>query len=230
MVKTKSQDNLCAQIESYWSWRSEIYDVACSKHYQWNEVFMSPFCESGPLNLLDMGTGSGFIAIGFAEKGHRVTGLDLAPEMLKLARKKANGENVSVNFMLGNAQEPPHFSELFNGITCRNLLWTLPDPLKALTAWRKLLKPMGRIVIADGMWGDRPYLKKDEPLMTRFREAYSTIKKDLPFFLGMTANDGKQLLEKAGFSCIARHDHLFHENPYENKYEFFVLSAINHLP
>ena len=61
----------------------------------------------------------------------------------------------------------------------------------------------------------------------KFKEAYSEIREQLPYFLGLSAENGFSLLEQAGFSEISRHDHLFHENPYEYNNEFFVLSAVN---
>ena len=47
----------------------------------------------------------------------------------------------------------------------------------------------------------------------QIQEAYSEIREQLPYFLGLSAENGFSLLEQAGFSEISRHDHLFHENP-----------------
>ncbi|MDD3426637.1 MAG: methyltransferase domain-containing protein [Aminobacterium sp.] len=221
----KSQEKPSEKIASYWSWRSKVYDNACSKHHQWHDIFLTPFKGKQPLDLLDMGSGTGFLAIGFAQKGHKVIGMDLSPEMVSFAKNEAKKQNLSVEFFLGNAEEPPYFPNLFDGITCRNLLWTLPNPLQALTSWKKLLKPHGQLVIADGLWEPRLYLAKEEPVTMKFKEAYSEIREQLPFFLGLSVENGISLLKQAGFSQIKRYDHLFSENPYEYKNKFFVLSA-----
>ncbi|ADE56610.1 MULTISPECIES: class I SAM-dependent methyltransferase [Aminobacterium] len=222
-----SSNTTAERVASYWSWRSQVYDTTCSKHTQWHDIFLAPFKDKKSLRLLDMGAGTGFLSLGFAKKGHRVTGIDLSPEMVNFARKMAREKNISIEFFLGDAQEPPLFSSPFDGITCRNLLWTLPNPLRALTAWKRLLKPQGLVVIADGLWEPRLYLAKEEPVTIKFKEAYSEIREQLPYFLGLSAENGFSLLEQAGFSEISRHDHLFHENPYEYNNEFFVLSAVN---
>ena len=156
MNTENSSPPMMGKIADYWSWRSEVYHTACSRHPQWHEIFLSPFEGKQSLRLLDMGTGTGFLALGFAERGHRVTGVDLSPEMIAFAKKEALRQNLSVEFLEGNAQEPPFPEEkLFDGITCRNLLWTLPNPLQALRAWKKLLKPEGTVVVGELIGGKR---------------------------------------------------------------------------
>ncbi len=226
MNTENSSPPMMEKIADYWSWRSEVYHTACSRHPQWHEIFLSPFEGKQSLRLLDMGTGTGFLALGFAERGHRVTGVDLSPEMIAFAKKEALRHNLAVEFLEGNAQEPPFQEEkIFDGITCRNLLWTLPNPLQALRAWKKLLKPEGTVVLADGMWEPRLYLAKNEPVTKVFTNAYEEIRKELPYFTGLQASQGEGLLLEAGFTSVVRHDALFRENPYEYRNEFFVLSA-----
>ncbi|MDN5319274.1 MAG: hypothetical protein PWR00_1237 [Thermovirga sp.] len=222
---TISQNKIFEKVVSYWDWRSKVYDKTCSKHHQWQDVFLAPFEGKHPLTILEMGSGTGFLSIGFAKRGHEVIGVDISPKMISFARKEAAKQNVNTKFHLGNAERPPSFPILFDGIVCRNLLWTLPNPLKAIVVWKKLLKPGGRIVISDGLWEPRLYLNKEEAVTVKFKEAYDEISTQLPFFLGLSVEDGISLLKQAGFSQIKRYDHLFSENPYEHKNEFFVLSA-----
>jgi len=35
----------------------------------------------------------------------------------------------------------------------RHVLWTLPDPARVLRHWRGLLRPGGRLVLVEGVWG-----------------------------------------------------------------------------
>jgi len=218
---------IAEKLASYWNWRSEVYAATHSGSRMWSKVFLTPFEGAGPLRLLDMGTGPGFLAVEFAGAGHDVTGMDLATDMLNIAKNRAAEKGLAINFIRGNAVEPPSFADPFDGVTCRNLLWTLPDPLKALKAWRKLLRPGGRIVIADGNW-DKPHHEKDTAMIEEFRRAYSSFRQEIPFFLGLSAQDGADLLEEAGFSRISRYDQFFDKNPYEEyQYDFFVMSAVN---
>jgi len=63
--------------------------------------------------VLEVGTGTGRIAISLALTGHRVTGLDPSEAMLALARQKAEELGVEVEFIAGNvtdlALEPGHY-------------------------------------------------------------------------------------------------------------------------
>ena len=109
-------------------------------------------------------------------------------------------------------------------MTCRNLLWTLPTPL-CPRAVEDRLKPGGTVVIADGLMGPRLYLQNGGEVVERFSEAYGEICRGLPFFPGISAEDGRTLLIEAGYEDVERHDHLFTENPYTERHDFFVLSA-----
>lgn len=222
----ETKDLITDRVRSYWDWRSHVYDTTCSRHRQWHEVFLAPFGEHGRrLDILDLGSGTGFMALGFARLGHRVTGVDISPEMVGFSRARAREEHLDVTFMQGDVAVLPSFDRLFDGVTCRNLLWTLPDPLCALARWKTALKPGGTVVIADGLWEPRLYLQNGGEVVERFSEAYGEICRGLPFFPGISAEDGRTLLIEAGYEDVERHDHLFTENPYTERHDFFVLSA-----
>ncbi len=57
--------------------------------------------DNAPKHVLDVGTGSGCIALGLAKSRHRwqVTGIDVSPEALEIARKNATANNVSVSWL-----------------------------------------------------------------------------------------------------------------------------------
>jgi len=80
-----------------------------------------------------------------AEMGCRVVGLDLSEEMLERAEKKARDRGVEVKFKPGDAENLPFGTGSFDAIVNRAVLWTLPDPKKALAEWRRVLKPGGRL-------------------------------------------------------------------------------------
>jgi SAM-dependent methyltransferase len=68
-------------------------------------------------DFLDVATGSGNAAIAAARRGARVTGLDLVPELVEAARKRAAEEGVSAEFVVGNAEELPFADDSFDRIT-----------------------------------------------------------------------------------------------------------------
>ncbi|MER5436299.1 class I SAM-dependent methyltransferase [Streptomyces sp. NPDC002588] len=102
-------------------------------------------------DLLDLGCGTGSLALLAAEQGHRVTGVDLSPPMIDLARAKLAGRDAV--FLLGDAAAPPVGEQRFDAVLVRHVLWTLPDPDRVLRHWRDLLRPGGRLVLVEGVWG-----------------------------------------------------------------------------
>jgi ubiquinone/menaquinone biosynthesis C-methylase UbiE len=105
-----------------------------------------------PADVLDIATGTGFLATIAAGLGHRVTGIDLAETMLAEARRNAAQSAVEATFALGDAVAPAFTRESFDALTCRHFLWTLRDPATAFRNWFALLRPGGRVVAIDGFW------------------------------------------------------------------------------
>ena len=68
-------------------------------------------------NLLDVATGSGNVAIPAALAGASVTGLDLTPELLEAARRRAEEAGVDIHFIEGDAEELPFADDSFDRVT-----------------------------------------------------------------------------------------------------------------
>ncbi len=105
-----------------------------------------------PADVLDLGCGTGSLSLLAAEQGHRVTGVDASPAMLGLARAKLAGHDAV--FLLGDAAAPPVGARRFDVVLVRHVLWTLPEPGRVLRHWAGLLRPGGRFVLVEGVWGD----------------------------------------------------------------------------
>ncbi|MBK3574105.1 class I SAM-dependent methyltransferase [Streptomyces sp. MBT65] len=102
-------------------------------------------------DVLDLGCGTGTLSLLAAEQGHRVTGVDLSPAMIDLARAKLAGRDAA--FLIGDAAAPPVGEQRFDVVLVRHVLWTLPDPARVLRHWCDLLRPGGRLVLIEGRWG-----------------------------------------------------------------------------
>jgi SAM-dependent methyltransferase len=103
-------------------------------------------------DVVDLGCGTGSMSLLAAERGHRVTGVDSAPGMLDLARRKLAGRDAE--FLLGDAAEPPVAAGAYDVVFARHVLWMLPDMGAVLGRWVSLLRPGGRIVLVEGVWGE----------------------------------------------------------------------------
>lgn len=103
-------------------------------------------------HVLDLGCGTGSLSLLAVERGHRVTGVDSAPGMLEHARRKLAGRDAE--FLLGDAARPPVEPGSYDVVLARHVLWTLPDTRAVLRRWVSLLRPGGRIVLVEGVWGE----------------------------------------------------------------------------
>lgn len=145
-------------INKYWSKDADGYNksVRRSLHSKreknaWQEIFTEALGKER-LNVLDVGTGPGIVAFLLTELGHDVTGVDLSEEMLRNASENAERFNLPVEFRHGDAENLPFKDESFDVVVNRYVLWTLPNPDKAIAEWRRVLKPGGKVVIVDGNW------------------------------------------------------------------------------
>ena len=117
----------------------------------WSRTWRDALPE-GTRTVLDVGTGSGNVALLLAADGYEVTGIDLAEGMLEQARAKLVGHPRPPRFLTGDAVDPPFARRSFDAVVSRYLLWTLRDAPAALRRWHELLRPGGVLVAVDGQW------------------------------------------------------------------------------
>jgi arsenite methyltransferase len=98
--------------------------------------------------VLDIGCGTGSLALILAPSAKHVHGLDISSEMIRIARTKAQIQNTpNVTFHSGELCDAlPFEPESLDGICAYSLLHLLEDPVAALTRVRRLLKPGGFFV------------------------------------------------------------------------------------
>lgn len=154
------------EIKDYWNKRSLTFDDEVghggadrTECLLWQSHFSQTLGEKS-LKILDVGTGTGFIALNLAELGHQVTGIDLGEMMLEKARLKADKTGLATTFLLGDAEHPNFPDHSFDVIICRHVFWTLLEPEQTLAEWKRILTDDGLVVLIDGKRnppkGDKP--------------------------------------------------------------------------
>lgn len=132
----------------YESHPGNIAEPGSPDYQQWVALYRRVLPTS-PCSVLDAGTGTGFSALIAASLGHRVTAIDLAEEMLTVARQRAEQRGLEVAFAAGDAVAPAFAPGSFDVVTARNCCWTLRSAEDALRSWRRVLRPHGRVVVID---------------------------------------------------------------------------------
>jgi ubiquinone/menaquinone biosynthesis C-methylase UbiE len=158
-------------IRAYWNSRAEVFDnvddhglTSEAQRQAWGKV-LSPLAGVPPQRVLDVGCGTGFLAIIFASLGHSVTGVDFAPQMVERARRKALLEGLDIDFRVGDAVALDSDDKMFDVVAARHVVWNLPDPEQGVREWLRVLKPGGRLALVEGKWAE----SAPDPRRRRFR-------------------------------------------------------------
>ncbi len=98
--------------------------------------------------LLDVGCGTGAAVRAAAEFVERAVGLDLSPNMLAEARKRATGLS-GAEFVEGDSENLPFDDGEFTAVLSTTSLHHYPRPDAAVREFARVLAPGGRLVIGD---------------------------------------------------------------------------------
>jgi len=101
----------------------------------------------GGRRVLDVGCGGGLLAEGMARRGARVTGIDLSPGALEVARLHALEGGVAVDYRQVAVEELADTDHgTFDLVTCLEMLEHVPDPGQVILAIARLVRPGGEVV------------------------------------------------------------------------------------
>ncbi|OFW56856.1 MAG: hypothetical protein A2W01_02060 [Candidatus Solincola sediminis] len=93
--------------------------------------------------ILEVGCGGGGFLAFLEDKGHRPVGVDLLPEAVEAAQELAPRSEVSS----ADAYDLPFADESFDCLVSQHLVEHLEDMPRALSEWRRVLKPGGTMAI-----------------------------------------------------------------------------------
>ena len=99
--------------------------------------------------VLDVGCGAGLLSEALAKAGAQVTAIDLAPDLIKVAKLHRLESGVEVDYRLQSAEAlADEMPGAFDAVTCMEMLEHVPDPAAILSACATLLKPGGRLFVS----------------------------------------------------------------------------------
>jgi 2-polyprenyl-6-hydroxyphenyl methylase / 3-demethylubiquinone-9 3-methyltransferase len=99
--------------------------------------------------VLDVGCGGGLLCEALARAGAEVTGIDLAPGMIEVARLHAAAQNLKIDYRLQDAQELAAAAPgAFDIVTCMEMLEHVPRPAATIAALARLVRPRGALFVS----------------------------------------------------------------------------------
>ena len=201
------QDSVKQQVAAHWNRRAPGFDAdfghsirTAAERAAWDRILDLVVGGRGTLDALDVGCGTGFLSLELARRGHRVTGIDFAPQMLAEARKKAAAQGVAVRFEEGDAEQLPFAEGSFDLVMTRHVLWTLPHPEQAIDEWIRVLRPGGRLAAMDSQFD--PSVLERSPQNARSSAEYAGIGDRLPFLGGRPQSEIEALFRAHGLADV----------------------------
>ncbi len=201
------QDPVKQQVAAHWNRRAPGFDAdfghsirTTAERAAWDRILDLVVGGRGSLDALDVGCGTGFLSLELAGRGHRVSGIDFAPQMLAEARKKAAAQGVAVRFEEGDAEQLPFAEGSFDLVMTRHVLWTLPHPEQAIDEWIRVLRPGGRLAAMDSQFD--PSVLERSPQNARSSAEYAGIGDRLPFLGGRPQSEIEALLRAHGLADV----------------------------
>jgi len=153
-------DGITEVIRHHWDRRASTFDAEVGhglgsdeQRHAWLDL-LSRLAGRAPRRVLDVGCGTGFLALRFAELGHTATGIDLSPQMIDQARRKAERAAQQIEFRVGDATAVDFADKTYDLVVARHVIWNLPDPERGVSEWLRVLRPGGRLALIEGKWTD----------------------------------------------------------------------------
>ena len=99
--------------------------------------------------VLDIGCGAGLLSEALAGEGARVTAIDLAPELIDVAKLHQLEAGHQIDYRVQSAEAiADELPGGFDAVTCMEMLEHVPDPGSVIEACARLLKPGGRLFLS----------------------------------------------------------------------------------
>jgi SAM-dependent methyltransferase len=141
-------DVLKARLKA--TWMDGNYDYFSRFMASSAAQFLDPLTLSPGATMLDVACGSGQLALVAAERGLRVTGVDIATNLILAARGRAAAAGLDARFDEGDAEELPYPDANFDVVASLYGAMFAPQPERVAAELLRVCRPGG--IVAMGNW------------------------------------------------------------------------------
>lgn len=109
-------------------------------------------CTQASGDTLEVAIGTG-LNLPLYPKGVRLTGVDFSESMLRGAKQRARDVGCAVDLRRADAADLPFTDDSFDTVVCTFSLCAIPDDRGAVSEMKRVLRPGGRLLLADHVEG-----------------------------------------------------------------------------
>jgi len=183
----------------------------------WRRKFVNQLSRYKPRHVLDVATGTGDLAVLICTlEPEKVTGIDIAGNMLAIAKKKAAQKQLQdkLTFQEGDAEDLPFPDEVFDAVTVAFGVRNFHDLERGLTEMKRVMKTGGVIMILEfshpasfpqkqlyGFYSKHiiPFIGK---IVSRNKQAYTYLPESISAFL--SGKDFLNIMKKVGIKNVSQ--------------------------
>ena len=141
----------------------------------------------------DIGAGAGRMPVVLASAGAKVVCIDISTNMMRALRRRADRANQVIEVLVGDAENVPLAMASLDVVLCLMALELLPNPQRAVSEMRRVLKPNGLLILGANNRLSIGHLASVPPAIYRWAVGRR------PIHRANTARELRRWLCKAGF-------------------------------
>ena len=152
-------------VKAFFERVSTDWDSMRSSFY--NEKVIDALAEraevSGTSHVVDVGTGTGFVAAGMASRAAAVVGVDNSPSMLVVAERNLHALNLAnVRFVEGELDGIPLEDDSEDAAVANMVLHHAPDPAAMLAEMARVVRPGGVVAVTDEVEHEYEWMRTEQ--------------------------------------------------------------------